>query len=160
MIAELFGVSVGGALLVVAIDLTNRGVQIDHQRFSSGTGAEVPHPSQHPRHDGIELADVTKRERPQKRSNRRRCSDFEWQHPTRCSCSQHVDMINVGSARHHRRYHRQDLAARVRGPGPDPPIDQRLHTEAGHQRASHDQPGVGYQALMIEGRSDPIEIAR
>jgi hypothetical protein len=34
VIAELFGVSVRGALFVVPVDLGDGGVDIDHQRFT------------------------------------------------------------------------------------------------------------------------------
>lgn len=55
MIAELFGVTVGGALLGATVDLTHGGVEIDHQILIAGTGTQLPRPPQQPGRDGVEL---------------------------------------------------------------------------------------------------------
>jgi hypothetical protein len=44
--AKAAGVAVTGTLLVVAVDLADRGVHIDHQWPITGTGTRLPRPGQ------------------------------------------------------------------------------------------------------------------
>ena len=39
-------------------------------------------------------------------------------------------------------------------------VDQRFQTEAHHQRRRHDQPGIGDQRLVVEGRLDAVDQMR
>ena len=78
--------------------------------------------------------------------------------------AQHVGVIDVRTARQDRGHQRADLAARRSSTDPTDQTDRRVHqglkTEAGHQRGRHDQPGVGHQVRVIEGRVDPVDPVR
>ena len=65
----------------------------------------------------------------------------------------------VSGASEHRRP-RENLSARVRRAGAHPPLDQPQQTQTVHQRGRQDQARVGDQALMIEGRCEPVQTAR
>ena len=72
VIAERFGVAVSGTLLGFAVNLADRGIDVDHQLTPSGR-----HRAAHARCEGVpvdrfELADMTERERPKERPDRRR----------------------------------------------------------------------------------------
>ena len=73
MVAEHLRVAVAGAVFVFAVDFADRRVDIDHQRRLAGAGAQCPRPGEGVADDGFELADVTEREGPQERAQRRRC---------------------------------------------------------------------------------------
>ena len=152
--------AVRGALFLFAVDLADRGVQIDHQRLVAGARAQSPGARQRARRHRFELADVTERERPQERPDRRGRHRAESQHPTGASGAQHPDVIDMSGPCEHRGDHGADLGARVRGTGAHPPLDQRRKAQTGNQRARQDQARVGHQALMIEGRCEPVRTAR
>jgi hypothetical protein len=61
------GVPKAGALLVIAIDLADEAVHVDNETLIAGTGACHPRTSQAVCQHPVELADMPKRERPQKR---------------------------------------------------------------------------------------------
>jgi hypothetical protein len=63
VIAQHSGVAVAGRSFLLAVDLTDRGVQIDDQTMVPGAGTELPGTGQHQRADRVELAGVTERER-------------------------------------------------------------------------------------------------
>ena len=152
--------AVRGALFLFAVDLADRGVQIDRQRRTARACSQLPCASQRARQHRFELADVTERDRAQERPDRRGRHRLESQHPPGAAGTQHLDVIDVGGAREHRRYHRENLRARVRRAGAHPPLDQPQQTQTGHQRARQDQARVGHQAFMIEGRCEPVRTAR
>ncbi len=152
--------AVRGSLFLFAVDLADRGVQIDRQRRTARACSQLPCASERARQHRFELADVTERERPQERPDRGRRHRAESQHPTGAPGAQHPDVIDVSAACEHRGDHRADLGARVRGTGAHPPLDQRRNTQTGHQRARQDQARVGHQALMINRRCEPVRTAR
>jgi len=73
-------------------------------------------------------------------------------------------MIDVAAAHQDRRHQREHLATRQRPADPayepDRRVDQRLQTEAGHQRPRHDQPGIGHQRLVIKGHVEVVNRVR
>ena len=152
--------AVRGALFLFAVDLADRGVQIDRQRRTARACSQLPCASQRARQHRFELADVTERERPQERPDRGRRHRAESQHPPGASGAQHLDMIDVSAACEHRGDHGADLGAWVRGTGAHPPLDQRRKAQTVHQRSRQDQARVGHQSLMVEGRCEPVWTAR
>ena len=152
--------AVRGSLFLFAVDLADRGARIDHQRRLAGARAQSPGARQSARQHRFELADVTERERPQERPDRRGRRRLESQHPPGAPGAQHPDMIDMSAARDHRGDHRENLRARVRGTRAHPPLDQPQQTQTGHQRARQDQARVGHQALMINRRCEPVQPAR
>ena len=107
---------------------------------------------------------MPEREGAQERPQRRWRHHPERQHHLRGAGAEPVRVIDVGSADQDRRHQREDLAARVRATDPvdqtNHVVDQRLKTEANHQRGRHDQPCVGHQARIIEDRLDAVDRAR
>jgi hypothetical protein len=59
--AELSRVAVAGALLGVAVDLTDEGVDVDHQPPGAGSGPGLPRAAQRLAEHPVELADVPER---------------------------------------------------------------------------------------------------
>ena len=147
MIAEHFGVAVRGALLLPAVDLTDRGVQIDHQRPRLPGPAPSPHArAKVARPHSVELAGVTEREGPQERPHRGRRHRLEPQHRAGAARAQHPDVINMGGTGEHRGDHGEDLWARVRRAGAHPPLDQPQQALAGPSGVPrHDQARVGHE---------------
>jgi hypothetical protein len=160
VIAETFCVAVSGALFGVTVHLTDRRVQIDHHVGVAGTSTRGPRVRQQSGSNGVELADEPERERSQERPDRRWCHHLERQHRLGRTGTQHVDMINVGRTGDHRCDQCAEFAARSERPGPYPLIRQAFQTEARHQRGDHDQPGIGDQTIMIEGRFIAVDAAR
>ena len=72
MISEPMRVAVAGALLLIAIDLADETVDVDDEPFSTRAGSGGPRPLKADRQDTVELADMTERERAQKRAQRGR----------------------------------------------------------------------------------------
>jgi len=69
LVAELAGVAVAGALLVVPVDLADERVNVDDQPLVAWAGAGA---AQRLGQDAVELTDVPERERAQERPERRR----------------------------------------------------------------------------------------
>ena len=111
VIAELVRVAISGALFVFAVDLTNRRVDIDHQRIVRANTAS-PRPLQRLTVDRFELTDVTEGERPQERPDRRGSHHPMTNHARSRPSAQHVGMIDVGATGTHRVHQRQHLASR------------------------------------------------
>ena len=160
VIAEPFRVAVRGALFVFAVNLTDRRVQIHDQRPVAGAGASGPRPPERSAQHGVELADVTERERPQEAAHCGGGHHLERQHPLGCPGPQHVDVIDVGRPGEHRRDQRQHLATWPRRTRLDPRVDQRLETKTDHQRRRHHQPRIGHDPAVIKGRLQPVDPAR
>src|SRR5664280_2594308 len=70
MVAEHLRVAVGGTLLLVAVDLTDGGVDVDGQRPCARAGTYGPGPGQHCLAQGVELANVAEGEGTQERAER------------------------------------------------------------------------------------------
>ena len=83
VIAQPFGVPLGGALFGFAVNFADRGIKIDHHRVGPGPSAELPGPDHDSGRHSIQLADMTEREGPQKRSDRGGCHHLEPQTPAR-----------------------------------------------------------------------------
>lgn len=164
MIAEDLGVTEPGAVLEFAGDLTDRGVDVDHQRRLSRSRTELPGPLEHPTDDRFKLADMTERERPEKRAERRRCHHPMTEHPSSRAGAEHVGMIDVGGAIDHCVHQRQHLATRSCPANAtdqlDGGVDQSLQAETLRQGRHQQQPGVGDQVRIIEGGVDAIDRLR
>ena len=74
VVPELPGVPVSGALFVVAVDLADETVDVDHQRQLTRAWPGLPHPRERLVKDVVELADMPERERPQE------CPEGRWRH--------------------------------------------------------------------------------
>jgi len=98
---------------------------------------------------------VPERERAQERPQGRRRGDPATEQPPSPPGAQHVAVIDVVGAEHHRVDQRHHLAARVGGPGPvaTQPHQipgQRLDTKALRKRRDERDPRVRDDSLIIE----------
>ena len=164
VVAEHFRVAEPGALLVLAGDLADRRIDVDHEWSGSGTGAGSPDPLECAPDDGFELADMTEREGSQKRAQRRGRHHPMAQHPGGRTGAQHVGVINVRRAGDHRVDQRQHLAPRTSTTDPTQQahrrVDQRLQPEPLTQRGHEQQTGVGDQVRLIEDDLNAVNAVR
>jgi len=73
VIAPHLGVAEGRTLLVVAVDLADRGVDVDGHRAGARASAGCPRPGHHQLGHPVELADVAEGEAAQEGAERGRC---------------------------------------------------------------------------------------
>lgn len=80
------------------------------------------------------------------------------------SRAQHVGVVDVGAAGHDGMHQGEDLAPRTgtadASAETDGGVHQPLETEAQHQRADEDEPGVGRQVGVVEAHRDAIDPVR
>jgi hypothetical protein len=73
-------------------------------------------------------------------------------------------VIDVVATRECRHDQRQDLVPGVGTAGlrsqVQALVDQPLETEVMSQRSGQDQPGIGHQAVIVEGRVESVEAVR
>jgi hypothetical protein len=162
VIAELLGVSVGRALLVIAVDLPDEAVDIDHQTLTCRAGALSPRPPQRLVEDMVELAHMPERERPQERPQRRRGHHRMPQHQPGRPGAQHVhviDAVRAGEHPVHQAHHLTALQRRARSLGiqPHAVVHKLLDTQPLGQGPCQQQTRVGDQTLLIKADCDLIE---
>ena len=165
MIPELLGVPVAGALFLVAVDLADEAVDIDHQRPVTRPGARGPRARERLVEHPVELPDVPEGERPQKRPERRRRHHPMPQDQARAPGSQHVhviDRVRAGQHAVHQRHHLAARQARARRPGVQPHrlVHQLLDPQPLRERRGHQQAGVADQPLLVERHAHRIEVDR
>jgi hypothetical protein len=154
VIAATAGVAKPGALLVIAMNLTDKRININNQPVAAGAGAGRPRARQAVGQDAIELADMPERERAQKRAQRRGRRDTVAEHRRGLARAQDVAVLDAVGPQRHGADHGHDLAPRIGGARTVAQthglIDELLHTEApGQQRGQH-HAGVGNRPLVIE----------
>jgi len=164
VIAALAGVPERGALLGVAVNLTNETVDVDRQAPVARTGPRLPRPRQALREHAIELADMTERKRPQKRAQCRRGGDPAAQQPAGAPGPQHVAVIDAVGPEHHRVDQHHHLAPR---PGrrathtqPHAIVDETLDPKPDGERRHEHDPGVRDDPVIVEGDLNSIQSDR
>jgi hypothetical protein len=160
VVAELAGVAVAGATLVVAVDLTDGGVHIDGHRRLAGSGTGCPCPGQDGLGDPIELADVAEGEGAQERPQRR------WrQHPMAQQLgglggAEHIGVVDAVRPGHHGVQQREDLAAGSVMAGAitevDQLIDQLLDAQPVGEGGGQQQSGIGDGVVVVEAGGQPV----
>jgi hypothetical protein len=155
VVAQQPGVAVGGALLEASANLADEAVDIDYQPPVARAGPGLPRPHKCLTEQRVELAHVPERERPQKRSQRRRCWHPATQQPAGPARPEHAAVLDAVRPEHHREQDRHHLAARV---GRSRPVAtqphqtprQRLDPEAPSERRDEHHPGITDNALIVE----------
>jgi len=165
VIPELLGVPVAGALLLLAADLADEAVDIDHQRSLSGAGARLPRPRERDIEDSVELADMPERERTQKRPERGRRHHPVPEDQARAPGSEHVhviDAVRPGEHPVHQRHHLTARQARSRRPGVEPHrlVHQLLDPQPLRERRGHHQTRVTDEPFLVERHPHRIEVDR
>ncbi|MDP9346199.1 MAG: hypothetical protein M3P44_10820, partial [Actinomycetota bacterium] len=129
VITALAGVAKRCALLFAAVNLADERVDVDDQPAGRRSGARLPRARERVGQDAVELADMPKRERAQKRAQRRRRRDPVTEDLAGSPGAQDVAVVNAVRAERHRRDERHDLRTRVRRARPvaeaDGPLDER-----------------------------------
>jgi hypothetical protein len=136
------GVPIVGALFVIAVYLANEAVHIDDQPLIARAGTCRPRAPETVSQHLVELADVPKGERAQKRAQRRRRRDTMPEHRPGLPRAQHIAVIDAVRPQAHRTDHRHHLPARIRCARPlaeiNGPVDQSLDTKpTGEHRGEH-----------------------
>ena len=111
--------------------------------------------------DAVELADVTPAEAAQERAQGGGGLDAEAQDPAGSAGAQGVRIVDRVATREGRHDEGQELVADVRRAGGAPqveePIDQSLQAQVEGQRGRQEEPRIGHQTIVIEGRVNPVD---
>ena len=162
MVAADTGVAVvPGPFLLEPAGLADGGVQIDGQGIAAGPRSGRPGPLEQFAADPVELAHGAPGEAAQERAQGGRRLDPEAQHPARATGPQRIGIIDDVAARERRQHQRQELVADV-GPAHCRPqvevlIDQLPEAQMLCQGGRQQEPGSGHQAVVVEGRVEPVE---
>ena len=158
MIAPLASVAVAaGALLGQAVGLADGGIEIIGQGAIAGAS---PGPGQQfPAHP-VELADVAPAEAAQEGAQNGRRLDHAAQHPGGPAGTQRVGVGDAVASGQGRRHQGQQLVAGV-GPARGTAqvnvfVHQFTQTQAEGQAGGQQQPGIGHQAVVVEGDEDAL----
>ena len=104
-----------------------------------------------------QLADVAPPEAAQERPQGGRRLDYAAQGLGGSPGAQHVGVVNAVAARQRRRHQGQHLVARVRPPRRiaqvQVMVNQFTQTQVLGQRDRKEQPSIGHQAAVVEGRA-------
>ena len=154
----------GGPLLLEPVGLADRGVEIDREGSHARTRAGCPGPGDEFAADPVELPDVAPAEAPQEGPQGRRCLHPEAQHPLRPARPERVrvgDAVAPGEGGHDER---QELVAGVRPAGLGAEVEvlvnERLQAHVLGQRRRQEEPRVGHQTIVVEGRVKAIQAVR
>jgi hypothetical protein len=114
--------------------------------------------------DPVELADVAPAEAAQERAEGGRRLDRVTEDPRRPAGPQGVGVVDAVTAGERRGDERKQLVADVRPTDHLPEVQVRLdelaQAEMGGERGRQEEPGVGHQAIVVEGRIQPVEAVR
>ena len=154
VIPALVGVPVAGALLVRAVDLADKRIDIHDQSPVARAGTSDPRAPQALCQHPVKLADMPERERAQERPKRRGCRDAMPEHRAGLSRAQHVTVLDAISPERHRRDQAHYLPSSVRCPRPLAKInrllDQRLDSQPIGEHRRQDHPSVSHNTLIIK----------
>src|SRR5450759_1551857 len=114
--------------------------------------------------DGVELADVAPAEAAQERAERRGRLDREAEDPSRAARPERGRVVDAVTARERRHDEREQLVADVRPTDrlPEVPvrIDELAQAEMRAEGGRQEEPGVGHQAIVVEGCVEAVEAVR
>ena len=165
VIAAHVGVAVvEGALLLEAVGLADRRVEVDGQRSVAGSGTRRPGPREQLPADPVELAHVAPAEAAQERAQRGGRLDREAQDPGRAAGPQRVRVVDAVATRERRHDERQQLVADVGAAGlvaqVEVLVDEPLQAQVVGQRGRQQEARIGHQAVVVEGRVEAVEAVR
>lgn len=153
-----------GALLLQAVRLADGRVEVDGQGTITGSGTRRPCPSERLPADSVELAHVAPAEAAQERAQRGGCLDVDARDPSGATGAQGVGVVDAVAARERGEHEAQELVADV-GPAHrvaqvEVLIDELLQAQVLHQGGRQQEPGIGHQAVIVEGRVESVEAVR
>jgi hypothetical protein len=160
MVAKHPGVAVGGATLVVAVDLADGGIQVNGHGPIARAGTGRPRPAHESLGNSVELADVAEGEAAQEGPQRRRGHDAVAEHLGGGPAAQQVGVIDAVRSGDDRMDQGQHLATRPMGTRTATKVDQlvndRLDPQPLSQRGRQQQPGIGDRVRVVEGNDEAI----
>ena len=163
VIAPLAGIAVvAGALLGQSVGLADRRIKVDGQGPVAGSGPGRPGPGQQLAAHPVQLTDVAPTEAAQEGAQGGGSLGRETENAGGPAGAQHigvVDAISAGQRGGHQRHH---LVAGVRPPRRAAEVEV-LPEELGQAKAQgeggrKDQPGIGHQAVVVEGDADAVGV--
>jgi hypothetical protein len=170
MVAKRVGVAVGSALLVVAVHLAHRRVQVHGHRPTTGSGTSGPRPGKDLLGEPVELADVPEGERAQERPQGGGGHDPVAQQLAGGAAAQPVGVVDTVPTSDHGVDQGQQLAAGPVRASPLAQVDQRIGGlldaqplgQGGRQQQARIGDGMGVvnaAVELVQGWQDPIENA-
>src|SRR5262249_11316107 len=126
VIAAFAGVAETGALLRVAVHLTDEAVDVDHQALLIRAGARRPGARKRLGQHAVELAHVPQGDRTQTGAGRRRPQGPRAGQRRRAPGPEQVAVVDRVGPERDRVRERADLAARPRSPGPPTKVDRLI----------------------------------
>jgi hypothetical protein len=155
---------VTGALLLQPVGLADRGVEIDGQGLGAGARARRPGAGEQFAAHRVELADMAPAEAAQEGAEGGRRLGGEPQDPSRAARPERVRVVDRVATRQGREDEGEELVADVRSSGCSPQnevtLRQRLQAEVVGQRGRQQQPRVGHQVVVVEGRVEAVKPVR
>ncbi len=163
VIAPLAGVAVvAGTLLGQAVGLADGGIEVDGQGRIAGSRPSGPGPGQQLAAHPVQLADMAPPEAAQEGTQRGWRLDRAAQGAGRPSGAQHVGVVDTVAARQRRGHQRHHLIAGVGSAWGaaqvEAPVNQLGQAEMLGQGGRQEQPGIGHQAVIVEGDADAVGV--
>ena len=161
MIAPLAGVAVmAGTLLAQAVGLADGGVQVNGQGPVAGSGPSGPGPGQQLPADPGQLPDVAPPEAAQEAAQGGRGLDHTPQDPGGTATAQRISIVDAVASGQGGGHQGHQLVADVGPARGMAQVEQLVHqftrTQAEGQGGGQQQPGIGYQTVIIKGDMDAI----
>ena len=129
-----------------------------------GPAPVAPGPGEQLAGHAVELADVAPAEAAQKRAQGRWGLDGAAEDAGRPARAQRIGVVDAVTARERGGDQGQQLVPDVRptrgSPEVEVGVDELLQTEMLGERGRQQQPRVGHQAVVVEGRFKPVEAMR
>jgi hypothetical protein len=161
MVAEPVGVTVAGALLVVAVHLADGGVHIHGQRSVAGPSARRPGPGEDLAGHLVELADVAEREATQPGPNGGGRHQPVPEHAGGRPAAQQLHVVDAVPANDYGVDHGEQLAAWAGRTRSVAEVDQLvgglLDSQPLSERGGQQQPGRGDRVLVVERDIDLVQ---
>ena len=133
------------------------------RRPVAGSGPSGPGPSQQLPAHPVQLTDVAPPEAAQEGAQGGRRLDHAADGASRPAGAQHVGVVNAVAASQRRGHQGQNLVARVRPPRRISQVnvvaDEFTQTQVLGEGNRKDQPGIGHQAVVVEGDSNAVGLA-
>ncbi len=163
VIAPLAGIAVvAGALLGQSVGLADRRIKVDGERCVAGSGPSRPGLGQQLPAHPVQLADMAPPETAQEGAQGGGRLDRAAQGAGCPPGAQHIGVVNTVAASQRRRNQGHHLVARV-GPARriaqvEALLDELGQAEAQGEGGRKDQPGIGHQAVIVEGDTDAVGV--
>ena len=164
VIAPGAGVAVvAGALLGQAVGLADGRIEVDGEWCVAGSGPSRPGPGQQLAAHPVQLADMAPPEAAQEGPQGGRRLDRAAQGAGGPAGAQHVGVVDAVAPSQRRRNQGHHLVAGVRpargAAKVEMVVDQFGQAQAPGQGGRKEQPGIGHQAVIVEGDADAVGVA-